>query len=353
MGKPTVDWTEDDVISLPQGENDAFERKGSPLLDLTLPQAREDKVRDELAKQLSAFANTGGGQIIYGLTNGGGVDNGGVARSVRGRQSTKEWLENVIPTLTDFEIVGFNVYEIHPKGVGSSLASDKSIYVVDVPDSDRAPHQSKRDLKYYIRLSGTSQPAPHRLVEDIRNRVRHPKLEIQDLRVIGASAGAISGVKSRVPVNISVRFDLRNRGRVQASQCCLQLSAPQPISTGRFDTTDYFTRSGVNGAVLFELKNPLYPEMEIALQCSFNVLVDVEILAQGESLAMGGLTLDDAFFSITSFADSAPPQKQDFKFGTADLDRSIARSLDSPINRFRFSEPQYRPPARGSSWQGG
>ena len=63
---------------------------------------RERTVRDELAKQLSAFANTGGGQVIYGLTNTGAVDNGGVARSVRGRQSTKEWLENVIPNLTDF-----------------------------------------------------------------------------------------------------------------------------------------------------------------------------------------------------------------------------------------------------------
>jgi hypothetical protein len=70
MAKPTAEWTEDDVLSLPLGENDAFERKGAALLDLTLPQAREDSVRDELAKQLSAFANTGGGQIIYGLTNG-------------------------------------------------------------------------------------------------------------------------------------------------------------------------------------------------------------------------------------------------------------------------------------------
>ena len=74
MAKPTVEWIEDDVLSLPLGENDAFERKGAALLDLTLAQAREDSVRDELAKQLSAFANTGGGQIIYGLTNAGAVD---------------------------------------------------------------------------------------------------------------------------------------------------------------------------------------------------------------------------------------------------------------------------------------
>ena len=96
---------------------------------MTLSQVNEADVLNELAKQLSAFGNTGGGQIIYGLTDLGAVDNGGIARSVKGRQSTKEWLEEVIPILTDFEIVGFNVYEIQPKASGSLLAADKSIYV--------------------------------------------------------------------------------------------------------------------------------------------------------------------------------------------------------------------------------
>ncbi len=351
MAKPTVEWTEDDVLSLPLGENDAFERKGAALLDLTLPQAREESVRDELAKQLSAFANTGGGQVIYGLTNAGAVDNGGVARSVRGRQSTKEWLENVIPNLTDFEIVGFNVYEILPKAAGSSLASDKSIYVVDVPDSEQAPHQSKRDLRYYVRLGGNSQPASHRLVEDIRNRARHPRLEVHDLQIVGASAGgAITAMKSGVQVNISVRFGLRNAGMVRATSGCLQVSAAVPITTGRFDTGDYFTRSGVQGTVLFELKNPLYPGMDIVLQCSFNIFVDVEILGwQAESLTVGGLAMNDALLSITTFADSAPAQRQDFRLNAIDPERNIARALEQGIHRYRSSGDRRLP--GGSPWR--
>src|ERR1700733_3760065 len=110
MPKPVGEWAEDDVLSLPKGENDTFERKGVHLLDLTLPNTSEGRVLDELAKQLSAFANTGGGQIIYGMTDAGTVENGGVTRSVKGHQSTKDWLEDIIPVLTDFEIVGFNVY---------------------------------------------------------------------------------------------------------------------------------------------------------------------------------------------------------------------------------------------------
>jgi len=109
MVKPANEWTEDDVLSLPGDENDTFERKGAQLLDLALPQVKEGNVLDELAKQLSAFANTGGGRIIYGITDTGIVDNGGVGRLAKGRQSTKGWLEDVIPNLTDFEVVGCNV----------------------------------------------------------------------------------------------------------------------------------------------------------------------------------------------------------------------------------------------------
>ena len=103
------------------GENDTFERKGSKLLDLTLPGVRESNVLNELAKQLSAFSNIGGGRIFYGVADDGTVDNGGVALSVKG--STKEWIGDVVPTLTEFQIVGFNVYEIRPNPTNSKIAT--------------------------------------------------------------------------------------------------------------------------------------------------------------------------------------------------------------------------------------
>lgn len=116
------------------------------------------EVLDELARQLSAFTNSGGDQIVYGVVDSGAVgDNGGIARCVKGRQSTKEWNEDVVPSVTGFEILGFNVYEIPPIRTGSKTATDKSIYVIDVPECDRAPHRSNRDLKYYVRLSGNTR----------------------------------------------------------------------------------------------------------------------------------------------------------------------------------------------------
>ena len=96
--------------------------------------------------------------------------------------SQKDWLKCQPRSYLRLEAYSFF-------GAGSFLSVDKSLFVVDVPDSDRAPHQSKRDLKYYVRLGGKSRPASHRLIEDIRARAKHPNFELQlelgDFRIEG------------------------------------------------------------------------------------------------------------------------------------------------------------------------
>jgi hypothetical protein len=354
MPKPTGEWTEDDVLSLPQGENDTFERKGTRLLDLTIAQVKEGDVLDELAKQLSAFANMGGGRIIYGLTNAGGVDNGGVSRSVRGKQSTKEWLEDVVPTLTDLEILGFNVYEVLPRATGSSVAPDKSLYIVDVPDSERAPHQSKRDLKYYIRLSGKSRPAAHRIIEDIRNRARHSKPEVYDLQIASATPGsrnqALQGLVSEFQLNINLRFGVRNSSRVRAANACLQLSATVPLSTS-MGTDEYFLRPGTPGTVLLELRNPLYPGMGVILGCVISVWAKVQILTDGESsLTFAGISPDDVLLSIDIFADSAQAQKQEFKLSNVDPQQYIRQAAKKEVDYIRSVARRIGSPPSHTGW---
>src|ERR1700722_8966438 len=328
MAKPTVEWTEDDVLSLPRDENDNFERKGAQLLDLTLPQVKESNVLGELAKQLSAFANTGGGRIIYGISNAGTVDSGGVARSGKGRRSTKEWLEDVIPTLTDFEIVGVTVYQIPPKETGSALAADKSLYIVDVPDSERAPHQSKRDLKYYVRLGGTSQPAPHRLIEDIRNRAWHPNLEVRDLQITSASGSTsrIAGLKSEFELTLVLRFGVSNNGRVRAANACLQLSATIPLSTNMAESIEYFPRSATEGTVLLELKNPLYPLMGVMIGCPIKTSAEVQLVPKA-ALTLSGRSPEDVTLCVTTFADSAPAGRQEFKLSDVDPEHCLMQVI--------------------------
>lgn len=122
MPKPVSEWDETYILSLPKEDNQ-IERKGSLKLDL-IAGADQDDVLNELAKQLSAFANMGGGQVIYGLKNDGTADAGGVSTNVK--NGTKEWLERRIPELTEYEILGFNVIEIGPKALGSQIQADKA-----------------------------------------------------------------------------------------------------------------------------------------------------------------------------------------------------------------------------------
>jgi hypothetical protein len=86
--KPTADWDEAYILNLPPGEHDWVEFKGTPLLDFSLPGIDQSKIVNELSKQISAFANSGGGNIVYGVRDadaatGRLVDAGGVSLTIK------------------------------------------------------------------------------------------------------------------------------------------------------------------------------------------------------------------------------------------------------------------------------
>ena len=94
-------WTEDEVAALPAGEHDYFDRKNGALLtDLDF--------REKMGKALSAFANSGGGHLVLGVEDDGRFS--GVPL-LRGRTSTREWLEQVVPNLVNFPLKDFRVHQ--------------------------------------------------------------------------------------------------------------------------------------------------------------------------------------------------------------------------------------------------
>ncbi len=334
MTKPAREWTEEDVLSLPL-EDDALERKESRLLDLTLSGVKESDVRDELAKQLSAFANTGGGRILYGLTDDGQVSNGGISEVIKGGKSPKDWLESVIPILTDYEIVGVNVYPISAQSPGSAIQPGKSLYVVDIPDSERAPHQSKRDWRYYVRLGSTSQPAPHRLIEDIRNRARHPNLDVIHSDLYNVSTQKQADLKGQVLLYIGLT--LKNLGRVKANNACILVEGHGPLAVQAFDYPLIAKSRPAPTGVFWEWLHPIYPEMEISLNltCSFRVQrrpgpygSSGALFYEGTDDRLGDLTL-----SWKIFADSAPPKSGSFPLPGPTLTQRIEAGMVVPAGR--------------------
>lgn len=164
-------------------EHDAYERKAGALF------ANSHDLQKELAVQLSAMANSGGGHIILGQRDDGTFD--GVPDH-QGRTPTRQWFEQIIPNLTQYPLAGFRVHEVAVAG----LPAGHCVIVIDVPDSHRAPHQAYfkgSAAQYYVRSGGHAVPAPHHFLDALHNRLTRIVLALQMERVWPYNAFHIDG----------------------------------------------------------------------------------------------------------------------------------------------------------------
>jgi hypothetical protein len=196
-------WTEADLGNLPEGEPDVFDRKSGQLF------STRDNFFNSVAKSLSAFANSGGGSLILGVADDGTPDG---LPPREGKTSTREWLEQKIPSLLDYPLADFRVHTVIRDG-NSTIPGDKEVIVIDVGDSAAAPHQSTRDKIYYRREGGHSKPAPHFYLELLRQRLTNPVLEFELKGVEQLSATQYDG---GIAISGNLIFSLRNIGRVAA-----------------------------------------------------------------------------------------------------------------------------------------
>lgn len=138
-------------------------------LELKRADALSKENADKVTRTFSAFANSDGGVVIYGI-----AENGHVASDysfVDGNKITSEHISHLARYVQP-SIDGLKIYPIRKDGDFS-----KSIYVVQVPRSDKAPHMAK-DHKYYKRNNVESIPMEDYDVKDVMNRIHNPKLAI-------------------------------------------------------------------------------------------------------------------------------------------------------------------------------
>ncbi len=148
-------WTEDLFLSLP-AEDNRYEWKLGKVESLR----DQNELRNKLGKELGAFANSFGGTLFVGISDDRDIV--GVDTIFAGRQSFKEWLENVIPSLTEMRLQAFRVTPVElTRKTQEKIGEEKIVLAIDVQDSDLAPHQTAKDHKYYYRVSSKSEPAPH------------------------------------------------------------------------------------------------------------------------------------------------------------------------------------------------
>lgn len=125
---------------------------------------------DKISKEVSAFANAGGGVVVIGVSEDESVGSASVACAVDGINNPKrnaEWIEKPLLERVSPPVPGIAIDDIH-------LGSNHAI-VIHVPQSFSGPHQAY-DYRYYARRNFRIDPMEHFEIDDVRSRKDRKRL---------------------------------------------------------------------------------------------------------------------------------------------------------------------------------
>lgn len=164
-------WTEADILDLITNgiqESIYLDYKACDALEKT------DRKKSEMSKDISAFANSAGGTIVYGVTEDRAthlpqaIDIGYDPANI-----SKEWIEQVVNSNIQRRIDGIRINTVtldatHPGRV---------LYVVSIPQSSRAPHMAA-DHRFYKRYNFESIAMEEYEIRDVAQRNEVPELRL-------------------------------------------------------------------------------------------------------------------------------------------------------------------------------
>lgn len=134
---------------------------------------RSDAKRKEIAKDVSAMANSSGGRIIYGIREC--KENKHLPEAItpiKRDEYSKEWLEQILAGNISPRIEGIIIHPVACEG------AEEVIYVVDIPKGTTA-HQSTLEKRYFKRYNFQSVPMDDYEIRDIMNRAKHPAIDLE------------------------------------------------------------------------------------------------------------------------------------------------------------------------------
>ena len=230
--------------------------------------ARTDGKKAEITKDVSSFANSSGGVLIYGVAEFDDELRKHLPERldpIQRSKISKEWLDQVIQTIHP-RIEGV---VIHP--VTISEGDNTACYVVEVPQS-RTAHMA-RDHRYHKRHNFTTAHMEDYEVRDVMNRRTHPKIKASIF---------INRVASRTKPEGVIIVKLENVGRVLAKHIMVELEVPldlnglisveEPVIMGHDDDGDYFMVRLTTGVPA----TPVFPGSDVTLRRIINTNVRIE-----------------------------------------------------------------------------
>ena len=170
-------YTIDDINALI--DNSAEE---SLYLDFKDSRAISAQKTTDISNDISAFANSDGGVIVYGV-NEDEKHRASSLSYIDTNKYSKEWLDQVISSNIQPRISNIKIYSIPNKN-----DITQCVYVVKIPRSSKAPHMGAKKI-YYKRSNARCTPMEEYEVKDMYFRKTPSRLSVCDvnLRRVGVN----------------------------------------------------------------------------------------------------------------------------------------------------------------------
>lgn len=264
--------------------------------------AKRPEKKCEIVKDVTAFANSDGGVIIYGVREHASASQKHLPSHIdpiRRTEISKEWLEHVIANAAP-RIAGVKINPIPNQG-----NSETCLYAVEIPRGETA-HQCT-DGRYYRRYNFESVIMADHEIRDVMNRVKSPLMKIQ----------IYVGIRDSWETS-SFLIRAKNVSRVIAKQFAFEVKLPIGIDRRLVSVENAILETDGDGHFLQfsmgqDLKStPLFPFGERIFERELKTGI-----REWRCKSSGNLLTPSKVICVEVFADEMQPYRAIFDPGTS------------------------------------
>jgi hypothetical protein len=271
---------------------------------------RDDSVKSLWSENLSAFANTDGGMLIWGIkTKDRFADEPSLAGDAQRLADRLITLQN---DAVDPPVVGVDVRAVTQKG------SNAGFVVCHIPESSFSPHRSLwAEYEYYMRTGDGNRRVPTAILR----RMFHPQFspwlapKVKAWLEIPSTESASAYHNRDSLLHLFLAVSITNRGNASAQEVCIQLESEMPcyLNEGMLRES-LWSRITDGGECLYYSKITIHPDQSVPFLVSMTNRQGFQAPEDEKEFKLR--------FKI--FAHNAPIMNSEVTFTGAELKKSIA-----------------------------
>lgn len=274
----------------------------------------DERKKTEITKDVSSFANSSGGILIYGIAEFEDEPRKHLPERldpIQRSEISKEWLDQVIQAIQP-RIEGAVVHPVTISELGNTVC-----YVVEVPQSHTA-HMA-RDHRYHKRHNFTTAQMEDYEVRDVMSRRTHPKIK--------ASIFINRQTKRFEPEGL-ILVKLENYGSVLVRDMMVELEVPYdlgglisveaPVIAEKDDDGDFYLVRLTPGFP----SPPLFPSSDKTLRRKIHTNVRIEHTDKRPVKSR-------QYINVSVFADEMPPMRAKLEIAPVLAGWTAVQKVDS------------------------